>query len=123
MSFVLFVPDEHPDRDLLGPLGEQLPEGRPAGAQVKRRLEGPAGEEHRLRCAGDLRLEARERLGAVDQHLDGVPFARGRLAGAPEAVAGRLERAQPAVPAQPAAVVPRDDPLDLFAEDGVQPVE
>ncbi len=116
-------PGQHAHVRALRRFGEQLAQCPAAGRETKGRREGPAREQDGRLCLRDRGFELRQRLLTVDQHLDAVAVACGRVAGAPEPVGRRLQRVSPAGACQPAPVVRADEPLDARAELVVQPVD
>jgi hypothetical protein len=106
-----------------GGFRKQFAQRRPAARQPKRRLEVPAGEEHRVARSGEVLLQAAERVLAVDEHLELVAVARRRLAGAPEPVVRWVIGVLPAVPFQASPVMGDDEPLDSGADCVVNPID
>src|SRR5262249_17413013 len=92
-------------------LGEQRCQLRSVVRQVEPGGEVPAGDvdvRARLPQLGD---HSRQRFGAVDEHVDRVPFARRGVARGPEPVAPRLERTFPAELPQPPPVMTTHEPF------------
>ena len=73
-------------------------------------------------CALASLCDRGQRLGAVDEDLEPVPFPRRRLAGSPPA-RRRIQGAELAVLPQPPAVVRDDQALQPVAESFVEPLE
>ena len=84
------APQQHPDVDSLGQLGEQV--AQPASISFARQAElgrdVPAGDMHKRASARERGGDARQRPLTVDQHLERVAGARRRIAGGPQRFAG-----------------------------------
>ena len=89
------APQQHPDVDALGQLAEQVAQARGAGVAREAEVGGdvPAGDVHVRARAGERLGDARQRLRAVDQHLQRVAGARRRVAGRPQRAVVRAARA------------------------------
>ena len=72
---------------------------------------------------GDLVLQPRKCLLAVDENLEGVAVASRGIARAPEPVVRRVVGALPAVPFQAAPVVPDDEPLGAASDRSIELLE
>ena len=120
------APQQHPDVDSLGQIAEQI--AQPSGPGVARQAElgrdVPAGDVH-VRAGAVERLgDARQRLRAVDQHLQRVAFARRRIAGSPQRFAlGGLELIESTRPLEPQSVMCADGPLDRLPSPSVDPLD
>ena len=115
-------PDEHPDVDALGQLRRAALRGRPVSAPRTSSKCGatcqPVMWTNCWALAQRLR-DLRQRLRAVDQHLQLAALARRRIARSPQPVVVRLERRVPAEPPEPAAVLGLDRRLDAVADQRV----
>jgi hypothetical protein len=111
-------PDEHAHRHPLGELGQQraqLDALPPAGQCEVGRDVPPGHMDVRARTL-QLGGEPRQRLGAVDEHLERAAGPRRRIAGGPQLGVRWLERPLPAEAAQAAGVMAAHDALRRVAD-------
>ncbi len=110
-------PRQHAYVDALRELCEQVPKDDELAVALERevRREMPAGQMNVRACLAELLRDRGQRLGAVDQNLDGIPGPDRGITGRPAAARG-LERARPADPPQTALVMAADLLGDLIAE-------
>jgi len=114
-------PHKHPDVDLFGRLGQKLAEhaGPLSPDELERRRDVPPGDVDVVTGARDRLRDQRERLGAVDEHLELAALAGRRIAVRPQAAVGRVERTAPAEAAQAPLVLGAHRRLDAVSHDGV----
>ena len=114
-------PHEHPDVDPLGRLGQQLAEHpRPlAPDELEVRRDVPPGDVDVVPGVLDRVRDRRERLRAVDEHVERAAGARRWIARRPRPVVGRGEGTTPAEAAQAPVVLGADRRLDAVADDRV----
>ena len=108
-------PGEDPHLDPRGRLGQELAQGRPALAHPQLGREVPAREPDTGARGRDGLRNRLQRFRAVHEHVDRVPFPRGRVACSP-AARRSVEYVQPAEPCQPPPVVGQDQAVEPVAE-------
>ena len=118
-------PHEDAHVDAFGELGEQRARGdrRLAADELEVRGQVPAGQVHEVAGALHRLGDGRQRLGAVDEHVERAALAWRRVAGGPYPVVGRLQCALPPQAPESAAVLGGHGGLDRVAQGGVGTAE
>src|SRR6185312_1948166 len=118
-------PDEHPDRNALGDLGEQVAHAQTLSAadELEAGRDVPAGDVDEPLRARDRVGDGRERLAAVDEDVDGVALTWRWVAFGPEPVAVRRNGALPPEPIEPVAVPGLHGSVDAIAHRRIHTVD